>query len=190
MTFPVAGLFLAGIVGLERRADQRTRGRRSGSHYAVVLGCYVAFAGLVLLAACGGLGGGGGQGPPPVTVTVSPESASIYADEAGNTWPASATQEQFSAVVNNGSSQTVTWAVTGGAANGTIDASGLYTSPTVAPSPASVTVTATSTQASGPGSATVNVKTATAVGTYSNVQVLATAAGGTGHADVVTLNVD
>jgi hypothetical protein len=36
----------------------------------------------------------------------------------------------------------------------------------------------------------VNVKTATAVGSYSNVQVLATAAGGTGHADVVTLVVE
>ncbi len=151
----------------------------------------MAFAGLALLAACGGLGGGGGgQEPPPVTVTVSPGSASIYADEAGNTWPASATQEQFSAVVNNGSSQTVTWAVTGGAANGTIDANGLYTSPTVAPSPASVMVTATSSQASGPGSATMNIKTATVVGAYSNVQVMATAAGGAGHADVVTLNVD
>ncbi len=53
-------------------------------------------------------------------MTVSPGSASVYADEAGNTWPESATQEQFSATVNNGSSQNVTWAVTGGASNGAI----------------------------------------------------------------------
>jgi hypothetical protein len=191
MTIPMASIFLAGIVCLERRTDRRTRNARRCDRSAVLLGCCLAFAGLLLLAACGGLGaGGGGQGPPAVTVTVSPGSASVYADEVGNTWPVSATQEQFSAVVNNGSSQTVTWAVTGGAANGTVDANGLYTSPAVAPSPASATVTATSSQASGPGSATVNVKTATAVGSYSNVQVLATAAGGTGHADVVTLVVE
>jgi hypothetical protein len=179
VTIPMAGLFLWGI-GLGR-TDRR----------GTTLGWCVAFAGLLVLVSCGGLGGGGGgQGPPAVTVTVSPGSANVYADEAGNTWPASATQEQFSAVVNNGSSQSVTWAVTGGSANGTIDANGLYTSPSVAPNPASATVTATSSQATAPGSATVNIKTATAVGTYSNVQVSATAAGGAGHADVVTLTVD
>ena len=184
LMIPAAGIFLTGIT--RGRTD---RGSRSSKRLA--LGCGVAFAALLLLAGCGGLGGGGGgQGPPQVTVTVSPGSASVYADEPGNTWPASATQEQFSAVVNNGSSQDVTWAVTGGAANGVIDTNGLYTSPMVAPSPASVTVTATSSEASGQGSATVNIKAATAVGSYSNVQVSATAAGGPGHADVVTLMVD
>jgi len=194
MTISVAGVFLAGIVRLERkekrRMDRRTKNERRTAQYAVVFGGGLALAGLVLLAACGGLGGGGSQGPPAVTVTVSPGSATVYADEVGNTWPASATQQQFSALVNNGSSQTVAWAVTGGSPNGTIDANGLYTSPTVAPSPASVTVTGTSSQASEPGSASVNVRTATAVGSYSSVQVLATAAGGTGHANLVTLNVD
>ena len=53
-----------------------------------------------------------------------------------------------------------------------------------------MTVTATSALATGPGSATVNIKTATAMGSYSTIQVLAAAAGGAGHADVVTLNVD
>lgn len=149
----------------------------------------VALAGLLVMAGCGGLAGNGGQ-PPQVTVTVSPSSANVYADETGNTWPASATEQQFSAIVNNGSSQSVTWAVSGSAANGTIDANGLYTSPSVAPNPASVTVTATSSEATDPGTATVDLKTATAVGSYSTIQVSAAAAGGSGHADAVTLVVD
>jgi hypothetical protein len=203
LTIPLASIFLVGIG--RGKSDDRRRGRRRNDvsrrdrqrsgrekHRSnrLMFACSVAFAGLLLLAACGGLAGSGGGQPPPITVTVTPGSANVYADEVGNTWPASATQAQFSAVVNNGSSQTVTWAVTGGDANGTIDATGLYASPTVAPSPASVTITATSTQTSAPGSATVNVKTATAVGTYSTIQISATAAGGAAHADAVTLTVD
>jgi hypothetical protein len=125
-----------------------------------------------------------------VTVTVSPASANVFADEAGNTWPASATQQQFTATVNNGNSQSVTWSVTGGSANGTIDANGLYTAPAGVPNPASVAVTATSVLATAPGSATANIETATAVGTYSNIQVLATALGGTRHGIVVALTVN
>jgi len=132
------------------------------------------------------LGGGGGGG---VTVTVSPTAASLYADEPENTWPPSATQKQFTATVNNGSSQTVTWAVTGGSANGTIDANGIYTSPPSVPNPASVTVTATSALATYPGTATVTIETPTGVGTYS-IQVTATAAGGAAHSDGATLTVD
>ena len=64
-------------------------------------------------------------------------------------------QQQFSATVSNSTSQTVTWAVTGGSANGTIDQTGLYKAPASLPSPASVTITATSTAATSPGSATV-----------------------------------
>lgn len=126
---------------------------------------------------------------PEVTVTVSPFSVNLYANQPGNTWAPSATEQQFSATVNNGSSQSVTWAVTGGDANGTIDANGLYTTPVIAPNPATVTVTATSTQAASPGLATVDIQTATAVGTYPNIQVTAAAAGGTAHADVITLTV-
>lgn len=185
-TIPLVGIFLAGIAGVShRRAHFRSSGRRG-----IAIGSLLALCGLLLMVACGGLGGSGGQPPPVVSVTVSPESANVYADEAKNTWPAAATEQQFSAVVNNGSSQTVTWAVNGSAANGTIDSTGLYTSPAVAPNPASVTVTATSSEATEPGSATVDVKTATAVGSYSTIQVSATAAGGSGHADTVTLVVD
>ncbi len=69
----------------------------------------------------------------------------------GTPGPTADTQQQFSATVNNGSSQTVTWAVTGGSANGTIDANGMYTAPATTPSPATVTITATSTLATSPG---------------------------------------
>ena len=178
LTIPLAGFFFAGA------------GREEMRHRPTALMLCI-LTGLSLFAACGGLGGGGGgQGPPPVTVTVSPRVASVYANEPGNSWPISATQYQFTAVVNNGSSQTVTWAITGGDGNGTINSSGLYSSPTVPPSPASVTVTATSAEATSPGTATVNVETATAVGTYSNVQISATATGGPGHSGPVTLTVD
>jgi hypothetical protein len=186
MAIPLMGIFLAGIAGASRRrADLQSSGRRG-----IALGSLLVLTGLLPMAACGGLAGNGGQPPPVVSVTVSPGSANVYADEAGNTWPAAATEQQFSAIVNNGSSQTVTWAVSGGSGNGTIDATGLYSSPSVAPNPASVTVTATSAEASEPGSAGVNVKTATAVGSYSTIQVSATPAGGSGHADGVTLVVD
>jgi len=122
-----------------------------------------------------------------VTVTVNPGSANLFADEAGNSWPAGVTQKQFAATVNNSSNQSVTWAVTGGNANGTVDVTGLYTTPAVVPNPAAVKVTATATaDATKSGSATVNVETPTGLGT-SQITVTATAVGGAAHGDVVTL---
>jgi hypothetical protein len=126
---------------------------------------------------------------PAATVTVTPNSKSLYVNVLGNTWPAADTEQQFSAAVNNSSSQTVTWAVSGGDANGTIDANGLYRAPAVAPNPAAVTITATSTQAASPGSARVTLESATTLGAV-DIQVTATAAGGAGHVAVVTLTVD
>jgi hypothetical protein len=119
-------------------------------------------------------------------VTVSPGSVNLFANEAGNSWPVSATQQQFTATVSNSTNQSVTWAITGGSADGSIDQTGLYTAPVVAPNPANVTVTATSTAATSPGSATVNVQTPTALGT-SQITVTVTAASGASHEDVVTL---
>ena len=127
---------------------------------------------------------------PALAVAVSPNLTYLFVNEAGNTWPLSATQQQFTASVNNGASQTVTWAVTGGNGNGTIDANGLYTSPAVLPNPASVVVTATSALTPTPGSAGVVIQPAIALGTYSNIQVTATAAGGMGHGEGVTLVVN
>jgi len=174
--FPMAGLFL---VGLTRKWPGRRR---------AALSCGVLLTLALLLISCGSVGGGGGQ-PPAVTVTVSPGSATLYANEAGNNWAPSATQKQFSATVHNAGDQTVTWSVTGGNANGTIDANGLYSAPAVVPNPATVTVTATSALATAPGSAAVKIQPATAVGT-SAITVTATAAGGSGHATVVDLTVE
>jgi len=94
---------------------------------------------------CGGVAGGGGSTPPPVVVT--PGLATLFANVAGNSWPAGVTQQKFLA------NQSVTWAVTGGSANGTVDGGGLYTAPAVVPNPATVTVTATAVGGAAHGDA-------------------------------------
>jgi hypothetical protein len=170
---------LVGIVGL---------GRKRGGKPRLYTGIAVLCLGLGLMAeiSCGGVASGGGGGGGGVTVTVGPGSATLFANEAGNAWPAGVAQKQFAATVNNSTNQSVTWAVTGGSANGTVDATGLYTAPADVPNPATVTLTATSAAATSPGSATVNVEAPTAVGT-SQITVTATAVGGAAHGDVVTL---
>ena len=147
LSLPLAGLLLVGLAG-----------RRLPRHGKIVGLCLaLAFAGF--LAACGG-----GSSPPPPVVTVTPSTVNtLYPNLAG----APTQQQQFSAAVSNTTSQSVTWAVTGGSANGTIDQTGLYTAPAALPSPASVTVSATSTAATSPGTATVNLKTPTPAGTSS-----------------------
>jgi hypothetical protein len=69
-----------------------------------------------------------------VVVQVSPPTASV---------PVGQTQ-QFTATVTGTTNTSVTWSVAGGATNGTINASGLYTAPSTLPSPPQATVTATS----------------------------------------------
>jgi len=174
---------MVGVVGGRRKKHGKPR------LYGGVAGICLGL-GLMAEISCGGVAGSGGGGPPPpVTVTVSPGSANLFADEAGNSWPAGVTQKQFTATVNNSSNQSVTWAVTGGSANGSVDGTGLYTSPAVVPNPAAVKVTATAVaDATKSGSATVNVETPTGLGT-SQITVTATAAGGAAHGDVVTLTV-
>jgi subtilase family serine protease len=174
LTLPIAGVVMLGLVG--RRLSKRS---------AIGLLC-VSLALLGFMVACGG-GSSTPAPPPPVSVTVTPSTtAQIYANEAGNAWPTSATQQQFSAVVNNSTNQTVTWAVTGGSANGTIDATGLYTAPATVPNPATVTVTATAAaDATKLGSGHVAVQTPTGLGTFT-VTVTATE-GLTAHSQQVTL---
>jgi len=149
LSLPLAGMLLVGLAG-----------RRLPRSYKVAALCLaLALAGL--LVACGG---GSSSPPPPITVTVSPSSVStLYPDLTGA--PAQFTQQQFTATVTNTTSQTVTWAVTGGSANGSIDQTGLYTAPATLPSPAAVTITATSSAATSPGTATVNLQTPTPAGT-------------------------
>ena len=82
--------------------------------------------------------GAPGAPPPAVTVSVSPNPASV---RTGSTQP-------FSATVSGSSNTSVTWqvnGVTGGSAStGTINSSGMYSSPTSLPNPNSVTVQAVS----------------------------------------------
>jgi hypothetical protein len=173
---------VAGIVGLGRKKRGEPR------LYRAITGISLGI-GLMALLSCGGVGGSSTPPPPEVTVTVNPGLATLFADEAGNTWLAGVTQQQFKATVNGSTDQNVTWAVTGPSANGTVDVTtGLYTAPAVVPSPATVTVTATSSLASLPGSTFVTVATPTELGT-SQITVTATEAGGAGHSDLVTLTV-
>jgi hypothetical protein len=111
---------------------------------------------LSLVVSCGG--GTTGTVSPVISVRVSTSATSVAAGQ----------QAQFTATVTGTTNTSVTWLVVGGAADGTISASGLYTAPAVVPNPALVTVTATS-QAdptkSGSGSITVT-------GTSPNITVV------------------
>ncbi|MGO9270372.1 MAG: protease pro-enzyme activation domain-containing protein [Terriglobia bacterium] len=181
-TLPIAGVVMLGLM-------RGKVSRKVSKHSAIAVLCF-SLALLGFMVACGG----GSSSTLPVSVTVTPgTTVNLYADEAGNAWPTSATQQQFSATVNNSSNQTVTWAVTGGSANGTITSAGLYTSPATVPSPATVTVTATPTAATAPGSGTVDILTPTGNGalpaTY-KVTVTATEGGVTPESQQVTLVVD
>lgn len=178
--FALAWVALAGFIGMGRQRHGKAR------IHNLVAGICLGL-GLMAELSCGAVGGSGTT-PPAVTVTVNPGLATLFANEAGNSWPANVTQQQFMATVNGGSSQGVTWSVTGGSANETVDGTGLYSAPAVVPSPATATVTATSTAATSPGSAFVTVAAPTRLGT-SQITVTATAVGGASHGDVVTLTV-
>lgn len=94
---------------------------------------------------------GGSSAPPPPTVTVTDNGIATVTAGGG---------VDFFATVRNSTNQNVTWAVTGGSANGTISQSGLYIAPAQVPNPAKVTVTATSqadSAATGTASVTVIV---------------------------------
>jgi hypothetical protein len=168
--FALAGTVLVGMVGVGRRRSGEPR-------LCVGIAVICLGLGLMALISCGGVGGSGGTAP---LVTVSPGLATLFAYEAGNSWPVGVSQQQFTA------NQSVTWAVTGGSANGTVDGTGLYTAPALVPGPGTVTVTATS--ATSAGAAFVTVAAPTALGT-SQITVTATAVGGAAHGDVVTLTV-
>src|SRR6267378_4147904 len=94
----------------------------------------------------------------PVAVAVSPTAASVVVTKT----------QQFTATVTGTSNTAVTWSVVGGAANGTVSSTGLYTAPTTVPNPPQVTVTATSQKDSSKiASATVTVTTAAVASTVS-----------------------
>jgi hypothetical protein len=92
--------------------------------------------------------GGSGTVSPVISVSVSTGTTSVVVGQ----------KAQFAATVTGSTNTSVTWLVVGGAADGTISASGLYTAPAVVPNPALVSVTATSqadTTKSGSASITV-----------------------------------
>jgi hypothetical protein len=111
--------------------------------------------------------------------------ATLFPNQNG--WPLQTAQ--FTATVNNTSNKAVTWAVTGAPANGTIDANGLYTAPTLVPGlPATVNITATSqADATKSGSRSEALSVPTALGTYT-VTVTATE-GVVSHSQNVSLTV-
>lgn len=99
---------------------------------------------LIGLAACGG------SSRPPITVNVAANSPTV---------PVNGT-DFFSATVINSSNQTVTWAVVGGSANGTIDSTGIFHAPATVPANPQVTITASPAAApaiSGQASITITI---------------------------------
>jgi hypothetical protein len=117
------------------------------------------------LTSCGGSGnnngGGGGGGGGGITVSVSPRTASKFPTE----------QQQFSATVSGTNNTLVAWQVngiTGGNSTvGTIDGSGMYTTPSLVPTPSTVTVSGISqADITKSASATMSIKSPTPSGTY------------------------
>lgn len=152
----LTGLPLAGImlIGLARKRLPRCN--------LLALSMMLIF--LATFIACGGLGAKNEPPPPPppVSVTVNPSVVNTLYPNLNGAPPQT---QLFAATVHNSTNQSVTWAVTGGAANGTVDANGLYTAPVALPVGA-VTVTASAQADSGrSGDATVNIQTPTPSGT-------------------------
>ena len=134
----------------------------------------VAVLTFIPLVGCGG-GGGGSSTPPPSGVKISLSVSTTTVPVGGSLF--------FTATVTGATNKGVTWEVNGtpggDATVGTINTSGTYVAPAVAPSPATVTVTAvaqadtTKTAAQAikialaiaPGIATLNVSDATCTAT-------------------------
>jgi hypothetical protein len=120
--------------------------------------------------------------PAPVGVSVAPATASLQTG---------ATQD-FTATVTNSSNATVTWRVNGVAGGnatvGAISTSGVYSAPSMVPSPATVTVSAVS--AADPtrsGSARVTITAPSSAGTPAPPPAPGTSGGGGGGGSVDSL---
>ncbi len=146
LALPLAGIVIAGFAG------------RKMSKHSALAGLCLSLALLGLLVACGS-----SNSTPPIGVSIHGTPTTLFPNNAG--WPSQTAQ--FTATISNTTNTAVTWAVTT-PNGGTIDATGLYTAPTVAAGlPASVTVTATSAaDSSKTGSATETLTPATIPGTY------------------------
>jgi hypothetical protein len=148
-TMPLAGVVMLGLT------------KRRASKYFAIVGLCLALGLAGLLVACGS--------STPISVSaVTPNSVSLWPNNAG--WPSST--QAFTATVSNNTG--VNWSISPSTA-GSIDASGNYTAPqVVAGLPPTVTVTATSKVDSTKSSnATVTLKVATVPQTF-NVTMTAT----------------
>jgi hypothetical protein len=172
MALPIMELLMAGIAG------------RKVWRHSELAGLGVALATMGMMLACGSVSSGGGGGGE-ISVSVTPTTTvNLWPSVAG--WPAQT--QKFSATVIGATDQTVTWAVVGGSANGSVDPTGMYSAPATVPSPAAVTITATAAaDHRKSGSGRINIQTPTAVGTF-NVTVTATE-GSVAHSQGVTLTV-
>ena len=139
----------------------------------------IAFGLVCLMAGCKT-----GTAGKVVSVSVDPTGVNIV---IGNS-------QQFNATVQDTFNTGVTWTVAGGAADGAISSTGLYTAPAAQPTPAQVTIVATSvkdptksgtatvtiTKTSQPSNVTVQVSPATvSIANYTTQLFTATVSGST-----------
>jgi hypothetical protein len=142
---PIAGVMVVGLAG------------RKMSKYSAIAGLCASLALFGLLVACGGSSN-------PVSVTVSPSTASLWPKDTADNWPSST--QAFTATVSHSSNTAVTWSISPN--EGSIDASGNYTAPTVSSGLTPITVTATSqADSTKTATATITLKTATIPHPYS-----------------------
>lgn len=141
LTLPLAGVVMVGFAG------------RKLSKYSVVASLCLALALAGFLVACG-------SSSHPITVAVA-GPGSVFPNNAADSWPNQTAQ--FAATLTNDSgNKGVTWT----ASAGSIDATGLFTAPTVGAS-SPVTITATSVaDTSKTGTASIALKPTTVPGSY------------------------
>ncbi|MFZ0685392.1 MAG: protease pro-enzyme activation domain-containing protein [Terriglobales bacterium] len=147
LTLPLAGIVMVGLAG------------RKISRYSALAGLLASLALIGLMVACGG-------SSTPVSVSVSPEGATVFASApTGSNWPPQTAA--FTATVSNTTNTAVTWAVTT-TNGGSITAGGVYTAPTAAEGlPGSATITATSqADTTKVATATVTITPTSVPGTY------------------------
>ena len=122
---------------------------RMRSHIGRLVPAAVA-AGLLFLAGCGG----GNTSTTPVPPTPTPSATGPIMIFPGTVSVPVGGEAQFSAFLASDPTAAFTWSVSSG--GGTIDsASGLYTAPTMIPSPATVTITAKGSSTSGTALVTI-----------------------------------
>ncbi len=146
LSLSLVGMVLVGLAG------------RGVARRLVVIGLCGVLVLTTIMLACGGVSGGGGPPPPPpISVSVSPSVVNTLYPNLNGAPPQI---QQFTATVHNSTNQSVTWAVGGGATNGTIDtATGLYSAPPAVPQNPAVIVTATAQADPGKSAnATVNIQ--------------------------------